>query len=284
MDEDILEKVVPIVYQIPINHPSGKVWYSIYSKEEADTQNIPYKHWKKVDEGQYALSDDGIVALVISKKTYPHRESGSDTIYLRFPWGYHMFQPKYKTTKLNAQGRRTPHTLTGKSQLEVRAGQDKMKNLAMAYAQTMDYNLSIDMALGSTTPQESRTWKRHMKSEVFKTMVRKELEELLLGHGLTKDNTMDLLNDTIVMAKEKRDVTNLMRAAEKLMDLHGMNDKQKTVTTSSLEAVETKRLIDDIAEEERKLIAKQTEVKIEPQKLSQGEATEKEEIHSAEAG
>jgi hypothetical protein len=115
-------------------------------------------------------------------------------------------------------------------------------------------------------------------------MVRKELEELLLGHGLTKDNTMDLLNDTIVMAKEKRDVTNLMRAAEKLMDLHGMNDKQKTVTTSSLEAVETKRLIDDIAEEERKLIAKQTEVKIEPQKLSQGEATEKEEIHSAEAG
>ena len=270
------------MYQIPINHKTGKIFYSIYSREEADTQDIPYEHWKEVKAGQYALSDDGIVALVISKKTYPHRESGSDTIYLRFPWGYHMFQPKYKTTKLNAQGRRTPHTLTGKSQLEVRAGQDKMKNLAMAYAQTMDYNLSIDMALGSTTPRDNRKWKRHMKSEVFKKMVRKELEELLLGHGLTKDNTMDLLNETIEMAKSKKDVTNLMRAAEKLMDLHGMNDKQKTVTTQSLEAVETRRLIDDIAEEERKLIAKQTEVKVEPQELPQGETEEKEEIDTAE--
>jgi len=173
-----------------------------------------------------------------------------------------MFQPRYKNTKLNAQGRKTPHTLSGKSQLEVRAGQDKMKNLAMAYAQTMDYNLSIDMALGSTTPGENRKWKRHMKSEVFKSMVREELQKLLLAHDLTPDATMDLLRETIEMAKNKKDVTNLMRASEKLMDLHGMNEKQKTVTTQSLEAVETKRLISDIAEQERKLLAQQTEVKI----------------------
>ena len=272
------------MYQIPINHPTGKIWYSIYTKEEADEQSIPYEYWKDVNQGQYALSDDGVVALVISKKSYPHKQTGSDTTYLRFPWGYHMFQPKYKSTKLNAQGRKTPHTLSGKSQLEIRAGQDNLKNLAMAYAQTMDYNLSIDMALGSTTPQKHRSWKRQMKSEVFKSMVRKELEELLLGHGLTKDRTMDLLNDTIEMAKSKKDVTNLMRAAEKLMDLHGMNDKQKTVTTQSLEAVETKRLIDDIAEEERKLIAKQTEVKIEPHELPERQATEEKEVYPAKEG
>jgi len=271
------------MYQIPVNHKKGKVWYSIYTKEEANQSNIPYKHWKEVDEGEYALSDDGIVALVISKKTYPHKASGSDSIYLRFPWGYHMFQPKYKNTKLNAQGRKTPHTLSGKSQLEVRAGQDKMKNLAMAYAQTMDYNLSIDMALGSTTPAENRKWKRHMKSEVFKSMVREELQKLLLSHDLTPDKTMELLNETIVMAKEKKDVTNLMRASEKLMDLHGMNEKQKTVTTQSLEAVETARLIDDIREEERKLFAKQTEVKVEPHQ-SQTQEQGKEETKSKEEG
>tara|TARA_R100000781_G_scaffold13772_1_gene11808 strand:+ start:2232 stop:3029 length:798 start_codon:yes stop_codon:yes gene_type:complete len=263
------------MYQIPVNHKTGKVWYSIYTKDEAEKSNIPYKHWKEVDAGEYALSDDEIVALVISKKTYPHKASGSDSVYLRFPWGYHMFQPKYKNTKLNAMGRKTPHTLSGKSQLEVRAGQDKMKNLAMAYAQTMDYNLSIDMALGSTTPQENRKWKRHMKSEVFKSMVRKELQELLMGHGLTQDATMELLNDTIEMAKNKKDITNLMRAAEKLMDLHGMNDKQKTVTTQSLEAVETKRLIGDIAEEERKLLAQQTEVEIGQNDKEEAEQEEK---------
>ena len=265
------------MYQIPVNHKTGKVWYSIYTKEEAKASNIPYKHWKKVKAGEYALSDDEVVALVISKKTYPHKASGSDSVYLRFPWGYHMFQPKYKGTKLNAQGRKTPHTLSGKSQLEVRAGQDKMKNLAMAYAQTMDYNLSIDMALGSTTPGEHRKWKRHMKSEVFKSMVREELQKLLLSHDLTPDATMDLLNETIAMAKGKKDITNLMRAAEKLMDLHGMNEKQRTVTTQSLEAVETKRLIGDIAEEERKLLAQQTEVEF-------GENNKKEAKQEEESG
>ena len=272
------------MYQIPVNHKKGKIWYSIYTKEEADESSIPYKYWKDVNAGEYALSDDKVVALVISKKQYPHKASGSDSIYLRFPWGYHIFQPKYKNTKLNAQGRKTPHTLSGKSQLEVRAGQDKMKNLAMAYAQTMDYNLSIDMALGSTDPRTNRKWKRHMKSEVFKSMVREELQKLLLNHDLTADTTMDLLRETIEMAKNKKDVTNLMRAAEKLMDLHGMNEKQKTVTTQSLEAVETKRLISDIQEEERKLTAHQTEVRIEPQELPESRESKKETKSSKESG
>ena len=96
-----------------------------------------------------------------------------------------------------------------------------------------------------------------------------------MGHGLTQDATMELLNDTIEMAKNKKDITNLMRAAEKLMDLHGMNDKQKTVTTQSLEAVETKRLIGDIAEEERKLLAQQTEVEIGQNDKEEAEQEEK---------
>lgn len=122
-----------------------------------------------------------------------------------------------------------------------------------------------------------------MKSEVFKSMVREELQKLLLSHDLTPDKTMELLNETIVMAKEKKDVTNLMRASEKLMDLHGMNEKQKTVTTQSLEAVETARLIDDIREEERKLFAKQTEVKVEPHQ-SQTQEQGKEETKSKKEG
>ena len=93
-------------------------------------------------------------------------------------------------------------------------------------------------------------------------MVREELVKLLTEHGMTEDYTLNLLEETIQLAKSKKDVTNLMRASEKLMDLHGMNEKQKTVTTQSLEAVETKRLIGDIAEEERKLLAQQQEVKV----------------------
>tara|TARA_R100001530_G_scaffold40861_2_gene31401 strand:+ start:1370 stop:2134 length:765 start_codon:yes stop_codon:yes gene_type:complete len=245
------------MYQIPINHKTGKVYYSIYTKEEADKQGIEYKYWQDVRQGEYALSDDNLVALVIKKTHYPHEKTGGKSIYLRFPWGYFMYQPHYKTTKLKAQGRSTPHTMTGKSQLEVRAGQDKMKNLAMAYAQTMDYNLSIDMALGSTTPSEYRKWKRHMKSEVFRGMVRSELEALLEDTGKDKEYTLALMDKAIEMAIDKKDVTNLMRATEKLMDLHGMNEKTKTVTTHQLEAVQTKKLLDEINVQENKLTAKE---------------------------
>jgi hypothetical protein len=245
------------MYQIPINHKTGKVYYSIYTKDEADKQGIEYKHWKEVNEGEYALSDDKLVALVIKKTFYPHEKTSGKSIYLRFPWGYFMYQPHYKTRKLLAEGRSTPHTMSGKSQLDVRAGQDKMKNLAMAYAQTMDYNLSIDMALGSTTPGEHRKWKRHMKSEVFRGMVRSELEALLADTGKDKEYTLDLLDKAIQMAVEKRDVTNLMRATEKLMDLHGMNEKTKTVTTHQIEAIQTKKLLDEINVQENKLTARE---------------------------
>jgi len=245
------------VYQIPINHKTGKIFYSIYTKGEADKQGIDYKHWKEVNQGEYALSDDEVVALVIKKTSYPHEKTSGKSIYLRFPWGYFMYQPHYTTTKLLAEGRKTPHTMSGKSQLEVRAGQNKMQNLAMAYAQTMDFNLSIDMALGSTTPREHRKWKRHMKSEVFKGMVRTELEALLSDTGKGKDYTLDLLEKAIQMAIEKKDVTNLMRATEKLMDLHGMNEKTKTVTTHQIEAVQTKKLLDEINVEQNRISAKE---------------------------
>jgi hypothetical protein len=55
------------------------------------------------------------------------------------------------------------------------------------------------------------------------------------------------------MAKEKKDVTNLMRAVENLQDMHGMKDKAKVKTTVQLEAVQTKRLLADIQEEEQRM-------------------------------
>ena len=57
-------------------------------------------------------------------------------------------------------------------------------------------------------------WKRRMKKEKFKDMVREELQALLTEHGLTEDYTLQLLEETIRKAKDKGDVTNLMRAVD----------------------------------------------------------------------
>ena len=56
----------------------------------------------------------------------------------------------------------------------------------------------------------------------------------------------------------KGDVTNLMRAVDNLQDMHGMKDKHLIKTTERLEATSTKKLVDDIFEEE-KLLAEKVE-------------------------
>ena len=142
--------------------------------------------------------------------------------------------------------------------LEVQSKQDMMKNLAKAYSVTWDYNLALDMVLGSYTPSEFKKWKRRMKTEVFEKMIKEELTDLLTDHGLDKTYTLDLLAKVISMAEDKKDVTNLMRAVENLQGMHGMKDKQLVKTTEKLEAISNTKLIDELREEEDKLIATKT--------------------------
>ena len=246
------------MYTINIDHKDkGLTTYSVYRKDEADEKGIEYVYWKMVQPGGYGLSDDNYVAKCIKRKAYPSNHN-KDNVYLRFPWGYTFFNPKYASKKLNVSGRKTNTTMSGKPMLEVKSKQDMMKNLAKAYSVTWDYNLALDMVLGSYTPTEFKKWKRMMKTEVFEKMIKEELADLLTDHGLDKTYTLDLLAKVISMAEDKKDVTNLMRAVENLQGMHGMKDKQLVKTTEKLEAVSNTRLIDELREEEDKLIATKT--------------------------
>ena len=264
------------MYEITINHKDvGPTTYKIFREEEFKGEHI---HWKKAKTGDWALSDDGYCAKVIKRTEYPNN-MGSKSVYLRLPWGYVMWNKKSPTKKFYAEGRTTAHTFTGKPYLEANKRSEKLTNLAMAYAQTMNKDLAIDLAIKTTTPDERRRWKRTMKSEVFKDMVREELNKLLSDHGMTEDYTLDLLEETIEQAKGKKDITNLMRAVENLQDMHGMKEKHKQKTTTRIEGVVTKRLLDEIREEEQKLIAtKVTESTDEPCELPEKESKKEEEV------
>tara|TARA_R100000781_G_scaffold114966_1_gene88162 strand:- start:5669 stop:6427 length:759 start_codon:yes stop_codon:yes gene_type:complete len=248
------------MYEITINHKDvGKKTYTIYTKDEADKENLPYSHWKDAKEGEWALSDDDFVSKVITKKNYPTKNA-MDNIYLRFAWGYHFFNPKYKGKELNVKGRKSNTTLSGKRPIEVKSKQERMKNLAMVYAQTMNTGETIGKVCGEVKPGEERRIKRYMRTEVFKDMVREELQKLLSEHGLTEHYTLDLLEQSIVMAKDKKDITNLIRVVENLQDMHGMKDKHLVKTTDKIEATSTTKLIDELREEEKKLMAQRTTV------------------------
>ena len=252
------------MYTITINHKNvGKTVYNVYKEEEAIAEEIPYTYWKKANKGEYAISDDGYVAKVINKKIYTHI-SGKDNVYLRFPWGYTFFAPDTKTKSLNVKGRKTNVTMSGKPYLEVHSKQQVMQSLAMLMAQTSSPDIAIKKVLGDLNKNQIRSWKRKMKSEVFKTMVREELHKLLKDHEMDEEFTLNLLKVAIDKAKQKGDITNLLKAVENLQDMHGMKEKYMVKTTQQIEGTSHTELLDDIEREEKHLLIKST--KVEPVK------------------
>ena len=162
------------------------------------------------------------------------------------------------------KGRKSNTTMSGKRPIEVKAKQEKFKNLAMVYAQTMDTDKTIARVCGEIDSNENRRIKRYMRTEVFKGMVREELKGLLSEHGMTENYTLELLQKAIKKCEDKGDTTNLMRAIENLQDMHGMKDKHLVKTTDTLEATSTTKLIDELREEESKLMAQRTTISEEP--------------------
>ncbi len=246
------------MYTIDIHHKGDKeaTTYTVFNKKEAKEKDIDYKHWRKANEGEYGVSDDNYVAKVISRAKYK-----STSIYIRFPYGYTFFNPNYSSVKLNASGRKANNTISGKTQWEVLSNGQTMKNLAMVYAQTMNYDKAIDHVFKNPSFNKRKTWKHRMKKEKFKNMVRDELQKLLQEHGMTEAYTLDLLEETIKKAKNKGDVTNLMRAVDNLQDMHGMKDKHLVKTTEQIEATSNTKLIDELRETEDKLVATRTTTK-----------------------
>jgi len=245
------------MYTIDIHHKGDKepTTYAVLKKEEADEKNLSYKHWREADEGEYGLSDDNYVAKVISKSVYK-----PTSVYVRYPYGYTFYNPNYTSVRLKASGRKSNTTISGKTNWEVLTNGQKMKNLAMVYAQTMDYDKAIEHVFDNPSDNQKIMWKRRMKKEKFKDMVREELQALLNEHGLTEDYTLQLLEETIRKAKDKGDITNLMRAVDNLQDMHGMKEKHLVKTTEQIEATSNTKLIDELTETEEKLIATKTTI------------------------
>jgi hypothetical protein len=249
------------MYTIQIAHKDkGTVVYNIYSKEEAVEKNIEYKHWTKAPLGSYAISDDGYVAKVIQKKEYSDNRGGFN-IYVRMPWGYCFFNPKYKPKPFRTGGRSSNTTFTGKRPIEVKAKQKPMQDLAMAYAVTFDYDMAIETVFKNNPSQsQKRKYKRWMRTEVFKTMVQDNLKALLMNKGYGEEDIVDLLTKAMNMAEDKKDITNFLRVVENVQDMLGMRDKKVVTTEAKLTATNTRALLDELDAEEAELKAKQVTI------------------------
>lgn len=250
------------MYTIDIKHrgDEGATTYTIYTEEEAKSNELEYHYWRNASVGDYANSDDGYVAKVLSRREYVDN-TGRKNIYLRFPWGYTFFNPKYKSKPLKVRGRKTNVTQTGETYIKVQSKQNKMQSLALMFAIKPDYDQAIEWALGEINDSQKRKWKRTMKTETFKGMVRDEMAKRLTDHGLDEDYTLDLLKEAIALAKEKKETGNLLKAVDNLQDMHGMKDKHLVKTVDKIEGTNTVKLIDELREEEQSFIAQRTTIR-----------------------
>tara|TARA_R110002012_G_scaffold320339_2_gene543325 strand:- start:5417 stop:6172 length:756 start_codon:yes stop_codon:yes gene_type:complete len=243
------------MFFIDIKHKDvGLTSYKIRTKEEASNEGINFKHWKDADEGDYAVSDDGYIGKVIKRKQYHSSNTGVRN-YIRMPWGYIFYSPIRDKQAFNAKGRQSVHTLSGKREIEVKVKKQKMKDAALFYAIQPDSEVVIKTVYGDINSAKKRTIKRWMRSEVFKTMVKEERIKLLKDNAFGEEDVVTMLKKAITMAEDKKDVSNYMRCVENIQDMLGMRDKDKIVETTQIEATSTRKIIDEIAEEEKKLIA-----------------------------
>jgi hypothetical protein len=244
------------LYEVTINHrEGGPTDYKVYKKDEAIDDGIDFIYWKDANEGDWALTDDDYVAIIIKKKEYYTKKDNQKSCYYRTPFGYIMYNSKYPNTKFCAGGRVTNTTMSGKSWLEVRCGSEDYKDLALWAALTEDRDIAIDKVYGSVSASKRRKLRRHMRTEVFKSMKRDEAQKLLADNLMDADYFVNLMKDGIDMAKDKKDVNAIRGFVNDGMEIHGMKDKETVTTTDRIEAVQTKTLIDNINEEENKLIA-----------------------------
>ena len=86
------------------------------------------------------------------------------------------------------------------------------------------------------------------------------------GKGITQEIAEDFFRigvDVITSGNhiwDKKDITNFLRVVENIQDMLGMKDKTVTKTTTQLEATATRKLLDEINEEEQQLKGTQTKI------------------------
>ena len=91
-------------------------------------------------------------------------------------------------------------------------------------------------------------------------MVEEKMKEVLASKGINRGFVLDVIRKSIDIAENKEDVSNMLRAAENLVDMLEMKPNKK-ITTDTLQIDMTYQIADKIESEEKKMIAqRKTEI------------------------
>lgn len=219
----------------------------IYTREEADALGITYRHWRECDvKGEYGLSDDGYVTELLDRAKY-----GTDI------HGYWSFTGGIAKSYKNARKPVVGELLVGPlvsgerkaKKIEEAMKTSRAREIIRAYIiNDKKIDLAVKQCLPAAPMVELNKWRTVAKSEVFKMAVKEEILSLLDSNGFSRQKTIMLLSEAIEMAREKKDVGNMMRAVENLFDILGFREKETHKESITHSAHTLEHLADSLIE------------------------------------
>lgn len=223
----------------------------IYTEVEAKEAGIEYVYWRDCNEvGSYGLSDDGYVCELLGRCGYKTTDCG----YWSFSGGIvKVYKHVYKKNASSSVELIVGPLLTGErkaKKIEEAMKTAKAREILRAY---LLHDKKIDVAVMSVLPAapmvELNKWRTVAKSEVFKMAVKEEILSLLEQSGFSRQRAILLLDEAIQMAREKKDVGNMMRAVENLFDVLGFKDKDTKKESIEHTTHSIEKLADSVLEE-----------------------------------
>jgi len=210
--------------------------YTCLPKAEADAQGIEYEYWKTkhytgMEEGLfYVLSDDDIVVPIYAVSFTKY------AVCLRSAFGIFLLS-RYGRTKeasliILPENRHKPEDYMRHST----ATRDGLHNVIAVFAAR---GLSQDEIVASMCQdgrsRKAETIRKFYKSEEANKMIREEVRQILNNCDITEEKVVRMLMDAHQTAKDKRDVSNMLRSVENLIDIFGLKDKLKETRTDTIE-------------------------------------------------
>lgn len=253
------------MHTITRNLREGKRTFSIFTKQEADSQNLQYVGWRKVRPGEWALTDDQFVAECLKRKTYHRRGRPVDFVMLSFaarwdtPSTRFTFQDHYDTGVFG-------YVTSPRSWIEREAGKTRTKVMVREYvrmvlARDVDYTkLGLIYRKDQRIPAASV--RRILKQETIKQMVSQEMEAKLKEAGIDVNYVFDLYKKAVMVAEEEGDAASIVKVAQDLAEILDVKPKKATITRVLTGQV-TKEIEGDI-ERESKLLEAREELPVNP--------------------
>jgi len=196
--------------------------YKIYSKEEFEKLDIPYKYWKDGWPEDWVITDDNIVSMVIARKAYDRYKSNN--IYRRelvqLPIGSYFVDNRRAIR--NDRNKRKSHVFTLKERKVI----TRLFAL-MILSGTIDWRL-LGRAYNVHDKMPEAAVKRKLRSKEVQAMVNKELEKILEERGVSTNRIIDMYNEAFEVAKEDRDPNAMIKVAENFAKIKELFPKTGT--------------------------------------------------------